>query len=54
MTWKNLEQWEAMKKGKGCFLCSDVHQEENKHSFLVKELDHSYVRLPKINITRDG
>ena len=47
MTWKNREQWESMKKGEGCFLCSDIHEEENKHSFLVKELKYSYVRLPK-------
>lgn len=47
MTWKNPKKWEAMKQGDGCFMCSDIHLEENKHSFLVKELEHSYVRFPK-------
>ncbi|OGL93996.1 hypothetical protein A2239_04120 [Candidatus Uhrbacteria bacterium RIFOXYA2_FULL_40_9] len=28
-------------------MCEDIHLKENKHSFLIKELDQSYVRLPK-------
>jgi ATP adenylyltransferase len=47
MTWKNPEKWEAMKRGDECPMCSDIFLEENKHSFLIAELEYSYVRFPK-------
>lgn len=47
MTWKNPKQWKAMKSGKNCPVCSDIHLKENQHSFLIKELKYSYLRLPK-------
>ncbi len=47
MTWKNTEKWEKMISGEDCDFCSDIHLEENPHSFLVSELKTSFVRLPK-------
>lgn len=47
MTWKNPKKWEEMKSGMNCPMCADIPLEENKLSFLIKELDQSYVRLPK-------
>lgn len=47
MQWKSRERWAELKEGINCPMCADFPMEENKFSFLVKELDHSYVRLPK-------
>lgn len=47
MTWKDSKKWEKMKSGKDCPMCSDTSFEENKLSFLIKEMEQSYVRLPK-------
>jgi hypothetical protein len=47
MTWKNPEKWEKMISGEDCDFCSDIHLEENQHSFLVSELKASFIRLPK-------
>jgi diadenosine tetraphosphate (Ap4A) HIT family hydrolase len=47
MKWKQKDEWENLKKGIGCPMCADFPLEENKFSYLVTELDQSYVRLPK-------
>lgn len=47
MTWKDATKWKAMKSGRGCPMCSDIHLNENRQSFLVTEFKNSYVRLPK-------
>lgn len=47
MKWKQKDEWENLKKGIGCPMCADFPLVENKFSYLVTELDQSYVRLPK-------
>ncbi len=47
MTWKNSEQWKAMKDGSDCPFCKDIHMEENQHSLKITELETSFVRLPR-------
>jgi len=39
------EQWARLKQGEDCGLCADIHLEVNEFSFLVAELEWSYVRL---------
>lgn len=45
--WPERETWEAMKAGDACEMCEDIHLPENQHSFLVADLDITYVRLPR-------
>ena len=33
--------------GDGCVMCEDVHLPEHEHSFLVSELEQTYVRFPR-------
>jgi diadenosine tetraphosphate (Ap4A) HIT family hydrolase len=47
MSWQDYQKWEQMIDGTNCPMCQDIHMPENRHSFLVKELAQSYVRLPK-------
>lgn len=46
-SWENTESWEKLLSGENCPMCNDIHLKENKHSFLIKELKYSFVRLPK-------
>lgn len=41
------EQWARLKQGEDCGLCADIHLEVNEFSFLVAELEWSYVRLAR-------
>lgn len=47
MPWLPKDQWNDLKRGIGCPMCTDVHLPENEHSFLITTLEHSHVRLPK-------
>jgi len=47
MTWKDPEKWTKMKSGEDCRMCRDISLEENELSYLVTEMETSYVRLPK-------
>jgi|WetSurMetagenome_2_1015567.scaffolds.fasta_scaffold111311_1 ATP adenylyltransferase len=47
MQWKSPKLWEELRKGINCPLCANLPMKENQHSFLVAELDQSYVQLPK-------
>jgi diadenosine tetraphosphate (Ap4A) HIT family hydrolase len=39
------EQWARLKAGVDCPMCADMHLEVNAFSYLVAELERSYVRL---------
>mgnify|MGYP001237925156 CR=1 FL=1 len=45
-------RWERMKDGTDCPMCQDGHLPVNPFSFLVVELVHSYVRLPRNQFMR--
>jgi len=47
MQWKSPARWEELKKGINCPMCLDFPLPENPFSFLVIELQQSFVRLPK-------
>lgn len=47
MQWKSSQIWAELKKGINCPLCTDLPLKENRFSFLVAELQQSYVQLPK-------
>ena len=47
MKWMAPEAWQALKQGKDCPMCADIHLAENPHSFKVCELSQSIVRLPR-------
>lgn len=47
MKWMAPEPWQALKHGKACPMCADIHLAENPHSFKVCELSQSLVRLPR-------
>ena len=47
MKWMAPEPWRALKQGKACPMCADIHLAENPHSFNVCELSQSFVRLPR-------
>jgi diadenosine tetraphosphate (Ap4A) HIT family hydrolase len=47
MSWKDEQRWQAMISGTDCPMCHDIHEIENQHSYLICELEESYVRLPK-------
>ena len=47
MNWLPVDQWERLRQGVDCPFCQDIHLLENAFSFLVKEFQHSFVRLPK-------
>ena len=45
MGWIPAEQWARLKAGVDCPACADIHLEANAFSYLVAELERSYVRL---------
>ena len=45
MGWIPAEQWARLKAGVDCPMCADMHLEVNAFSYLVAELERSYVRL---------
>ena len=47
MSWKNPEKWQKIISGENCPMCKDIHLDENNFSFKIKELDYTFVRLPK-------
>lgn len=47
MNWLPVDQWERLRQGVDCPFCQDIHLPENTFSFLIKEFQHSFVRLPK-------
>jgi diadenosine tetraphosphate (Ap4A) HIT family hydrolase len=47
MNWASPDKWLQLKQGVGCPMCEDIHLPENQHSFLIVELEHVIVRLPK-------
>jgi diadenosine tetraphosphate (Ap4A) HIT family hydrolase len=51
--WWDAEQWEAMRAGSDCPMCSDAHLPINVHSDLLTETPASYIRLVK-NQTHAG
>lgn len=50
--WQDPTRWERMKDGSNCPMCLDGHLPANDFSFLVVELAHSYVRLPRNQFMR--
>ena len=46
-SWEDKKSWDKLIAGENCSMCEDIYLEENKHSFLIKELKRSFVRLPK-------
>ena len=45
--WKSPEEWNRLKAGADCPMCTDIHLDVNPFSYKVAELEHTYVRLPK-------
>lgn len=50
--WQDSARWERMKDGSDCPMCLDGHLPVNPFSFLVAELTHSFVRLPRNQFMR--
>ena len=45
--WLDPTAWARARSCQACALCADIHLEVNRFSYLVAELERSYVRLPK-------
>jgi diadenosine tetraphosphate (Ap4A) HIT family hydrolase len=45
--WMTREEWAWLKRGEDCGFCADMHLEANESSFLVAELEWSYVRFAR-------
>lgn len=45
MTWWPEDEWDRMKRGEGCGMCSDAHLPTNRFSDLIADTLWSYVRL---------
>jgi diadenosine tetraphosphate (Ap4A) HIT family hydrolase len=45
--WKSPHEWDKLRQGIDCSLCTDMHLDENPFSFKIIELQQSIVRLPK-------
>ena len=45
--WLDRVAWARARSGQDCALCADVHLAVNRFSYLVAELERSYVRLPR-------
>jgi len=52
MNWSNPDKWLKLKQGIECPMCEDIHLPENQHSFLIAELEHVVIRLPKNQVLR--
>jgi diadenosine tetraphosphate (Ap4A) HIT family hydrolase len=52
MPWTSVDEWNQLKVGIGCPMCTDIHLDENEFSYLVAEFEHTYVRLPKNQFRR--
>jgi diadenosine tetraphosphate (Ap4A) HIT family hydrolase len=52
MKWHTPETWDALKQGQGCAFCTGLLDEANPFSFLVAELEHNVVRLPRNQFMR--
>lgn len=53
MAWWPEDEWERMKRGAECGMCSDAHLPSNRFSALIAETSWSYVRLHR-NQTHPG
>lgn len=50
--WQDPARWARMQEGADCPMCLDGYLPVNDFSFLVVELAHSYVRLPRNQFMR--
>ena len=50
--WMPHEKWDALVRGDGCLLCTEVEKAENDFSFLVTRLETSNLRLVKNQYAR--